>query len=104
MENHLKKHQIQKIGVVTSDRMDKTRLVQVIRIKTHPLYQKKMRTRRKFMAHDENNISKMGDFVRIVPTRPLSKWKRWRIIDIVKESGKASKSNDSTEISTDSGR
>jgi len=66
-------------GVVISDKMDKSVIVEVSRTVLHPLYQKYVRKRTRFMAHDETNECKVGDKVRIVESRPLSRRKRWRI-------------------------
>jgi small subunit ribosomal protein S17 len=74
---------IDKVGVVVSDKMNKTRVVMVEFMTQHPKYKKTIRKRRKFMAHDENNITKVGDIVRIVQTRPLSRRKRWKIVEIL---------------------
>jgi len=73
------RHHKERIGIVVSDKMDKTRVVEVTRSVSHPLYKKIIRLRKKFMAHDETNKTKMGDKVAIVESRPLSKRKRWRI-------------------------
>jgi len=70
-------------GVVVSDAMDKTVVVRVDVIKQHPKYKKMMRRSIRLHAHDENNQAKMGDTVRVVETRPLSKTKRWRVAEIV---------------------
>jgi len=74
---------IEKTGVVVSDKMDKTRVVMVEFLKQHPYYKKTIRKRRKFMVHDENNISKIGDIVKFIQTRPLSKNKRWKLLEIL---------------------
>ncbi|MGI6621102.1 MAG: 30S ribosomal protein S17 [Bacillota bacterium] len=74
------------IGVVVSDKMDKTRVVAIESWKVHPLYKKRHRSTRKVMAHDEHNISAMGDKVRLAETRPLSRRKRWRLSEIVEKS------------------
>jgi small subunit ribosomal protein S17 len=66
-------------GVVISDKMDKSVIVEVSRTVMHPLYQKYVRKRTRFMAHDETNALKIGDRVRIVESRPLSRRKRWRV-------------------------
>jgi len=79
------KDRIEKIGVVASDKMDKTRVIYVESKSPHPLYRKIIKKRRKFYAHDENNMTKAGDVVRIVQTRPLSKLKRWRIVEIIEK-------------------
>ena len=70
-------------GVVVSDKMDKTVLVRVDRKVTHPLYRKTVRRSSKFAAHDEQNEAHVGDTVRVVETRPISKSKRWRVVEIV---------------------
>ena len=67
-------------GVVTSDKMQKTRVVEVARIKTHPKYQKQIRMKTKFKAHEEKNEYKTGDTVTIGESRPLSRTKRWVIL------------------------
>ncbi len=73
-------------GRVVSDKMDKTRVVAVQRITRHPLYGKTIRQTKKFKFHDEANESRVGDIVKIVETRPLSKDKRWRLLEIVQRS------------------
>jgi small subunit ribosomal protein S17 len=70
-------------GVVVSDVQDKTIVVRVQRTTTHPLYNKTMRVSKKYHVHDEANDAKVGDTVRIVETRPLSKLKRWRLDEVV---------------------
>jgi small subunit ribosomal protein S17 len=70
-------------GVVVSDAMDKTIVVKVDTIRAHPRYKKVIRRSTKFHAHDEANTAKIGDVVRIVETRPLSKTKNWRLAEIV---------------------
>lgn len=72
-----------RIGVVTSDKMDKTVVVSVETLIEHPLYKKRIKQTKKFKAHDEQNQCKMGDKVRIMETRPLSKDKRWRVVEII---------------------
>ena len=72
-------------GVVVSDVNDKTIVVQIRERKAHPIYKKMMTTTKKFHAHDENNEAHIGDTVRIMETRPLSKMKRWRLLDIVEK-------------------
>ena len=74
-----------RIGVVVSDKMDKT-IVVVIKTKVrHPLYGKMVNRTRKFKAHDENNECGIGDTVKIMETRPISKDKRWRLVEIVEK-------------------
>ena len=70
-------------GVVVSSAMDKTIVVKVDVIKSHPKYKKVVRRSVKFHAHDEQNSANVGDLVRIVETRPLSKTKNWRLAEIV---------------------
>lgn len=72
-------------GVVVSATNDKTIVVQVEQRKPHPVYKKMMTSTKKFHAHDENNEAGVGDTVRIMETRPLSKMKRWRLIEIVEK-------------------
>ena len=71
-------------GIVVSDKMDKTRVVQVKWVTKHAKYQKVVRSASKYKAHDEKNEAKEGDVVRIMETRPLSKDKRWVIMGVVK--------------------
>ena len=73
------------VGRVTSDKMDKTVVVAVDRTKRHPRYRKVVRTTKKYMAHDEENKCEVGDMVRIVETRPISKNKRWVVQEIVRQ-------------------
>jgi len=70
-------------GVVVSDKMDKTVVVLVNRLIKHPVYKKYIRRRAKFMAHDEQNSARMGDTVEIIESRPLSRFKRWRLTRIL---------------------
>jgi small subunit ribosomal protein S17 len=71
------------IGKVVSDKMDKTIVVAVETYKKHELYHKRIKYTKKFKAHDENNQAKIGDIVKIMETRPLSKDKRFRLVEIV---------------------
>jgi len=73
----------QKTGVVVSNKMEKTIAVQVERRLMHPIYGKFVKRSKKFFAHDEENTCKVGDLVRIMETRPLSKNKRWRLVEII---------------------
>mgnify|MGYP001079086583 CR=1 FL=1 len=73
------------IGVVVSDRMQKTIIVRVERREPHPLYKKPVRKFSKFAAHDERQEARVGDVVRIMETRPLSRTKRWRLVEIVQK-------------------
>jgi small subunit ribosomal protein S17 len=79
MENNRKT----RVGLVIGDTMDKTVIVAVDTPRRHPLYKKTIRRVVKYYAHDETKISKKGDTVKIEETRPLSKLKRWRVIEIV---------------------
>ncbi|MFH0935900.1 MAG: 30S ribosomal protein S17 [Candidatus Omnitrophota bacterium] len=72
-------------GMVISDKMQKTIIVRVMRMSKHPKYAKIMKKYSKFKAHDQNNTAKIGDTVRIIETRPLSKDKRYRLAAIVKK-------------------
>ena len=72
-------------GRVVSDKMDKTVVVQIVDRKGHPLYKKVVRHRVRFKAHDEGNECKLGDLVRIMETRPLSRDKRWRVVEVVEK-------------------
>ncbi len=74
-----------RIGIVVSDKMDKTVVVKVESRVRHPLFGKIIRTGKKFKAHDEENQAKQGDKVLIAETRPLSKDKRWRVVEILEK-------------------
>jgi small subunit ribosomal protein S17 len=80
--SHFGKRKVRE-GLVVSDKTDKTVVVAVETRKVHPLYKKAMRVTKKYKAHDENNACTIGDKVKIVETRPLSKEKRWRITEII---------------------
>ncbi|GAB4244654.1 MAG: 30S ribosomal protein S17 [Acidobacteriota bacterium] len=75
----------EKVGRVVSNAMDKSVVVAVDRLVMHPLYKKTIRRTSKFMAHDENNECGVGDKVRIQETRPLSKRKRWIVVEIIEK-------------------
>jgi small subunit ribosomal protein S17 len=72
-----------KIGIVTSNKMNKTVVVAVERLVQHPMYQRAFKKTSTFMAHDEENRCQIGDRVRIVESRPLSKQKHWRVTEII---------------------
>ena len=72
-----------RVGLVVSDKMEKTVVVAIERRVPHPVYGKMVTRTKKFQAHDEENSAKVGDRVRIVETRPLSKHKRWRVVEIL---------------------
>ncbi|MBE0450001.1 MAG: 30S ribosomal protein S17 [Clostridia bacterium] len=74
-----------RVGYVTSDKMDKTIAVTVEEFIRHPLYGKRVKRTKKFKAHDEENTCGIGDKVRIMETRPLSKDKRWRLIEVLEK-------------------
>ena len=72
-----------RVGTVVSDKMEKTVVVSIERRVQHPVYGKMVRRTKRLKAHDENNDAKTGDTVRIMETRPMSKDKRWRVVEIV---------------------
>ena len=82
MERNLRKT---RVGLVTSDKMDKTIVVSVADNVKHPLYNKIVKRTYKLKAHDENNECRIGDRVKVMETRPLSKDKRWRLVEIVEK-------------------
>jgi small subunit ribosomal protein S17 len=75
-----------RIGRVVSNKMDKTIVVSVETFERHPLYGKRVKTSKRFKAHDENNTCREGDIVKIMETRPLSRDKRWRLVEVIEES------------------
>ncbi|MEJ5317340.1 30S ribosomal protein S17 [Tenuifilum osseticum] len=75
----------ERIGVVVSNKMQKSIVVAVKRKVKHPIYGKFVNKTTKFYAHDENNVCEVGDLVRIMETRPLSKLKRWRLVEIIEK-------------------
>ncbi len=86
MENQMvqtKKGKREFVGIVTSDKMDKTIVVSIVSKTLHPLYKKYVTRTKKVKAHDENNEAKMGDRVRVVECRPVSKEKCWKLAEIV---------------------
>ena len=72
-----------KVGRVTSDKMDRTVVVSVERLRRHPVYKRVVRLSSKFKAHDEENAARVGDTVRIEESRPLSREKRWRVVEVI---------------------
>ena len=72
-----------KVGRVVSDKMDKTVVVSVERLRRHPVYKRVVRLSSKFKAHDEENTARVGDTVRIEESRPLSREKRWTVVEVV---------------------
>jgi len=83
METQEQKRKTTKVGVVVGKKMTKTVTVLVERQLRHPLYKKVVKKRKTFLVHDEHEKCKVGDMVRIVETRPISKRKRWRVLEIV---------------------
>ncbi len=86
MEKVKKENRKERIGIVVSNKMNKSVVVRVNYQKMDPLYKKYVKKASKFMAHDENNQCSIGDKVRIVETRPLSKNKHWRVVEIIEKS------------------
>ena len=83
--SNLGNHKV-RTGTVISNKMDKTATVLVERLTKHPLYHRVIKRSKKFLAHDESNECQIGDKVRIMETRPLSKRKRWRVVEIIEKS------------------
>ena len=77
-------HPREREGVVVSDKMNKTVVVEVLRVSPHPVYKKIVKKKIRYKAHSENNKAKTGDRVRIAETRPISKEKRWKVIEVFK--------------------
>jgi small subunit ribosomal protein S17 len=84
-ETELRGRRKTRVGTVVSDKMQKTVVVSVERRYAHPLYGKQVTRSKKYHAHDEDGTASMGDVVRIVETRPLSRTKRWRVAEIVEK-------------------
>lgn len=80
-------HKNEKVGEVVSAKMKKTIVVQVVRRVPHPVYKRIVTSRKKFYAHDEEGSARVGDVVRIVECRPLSRLKRWRLGEILRRQG-----------------
>lgn len=72
------------VGVVVSNAMDKTIVVAIEKLRPHPLYGRRMKRTKKYKVHDEENTARVGDRVRIMETRPLSKTKRWRLAEVLR--------------------
>ncbi|MBN1434534.1 30S ribosomal protein S17 [Candidatus Fermentibacterales bacterium] len=83
-ESRARNRQVLK-GTVVSTAMDRTAVVEVQTVSAHPVYRKRHRTSRKYYVHDEENMCNVGDLVRIAETRPLSKTKRWRLLEVVEK-------------------
>ncbi|WP_048810095.1 30S ribosomal protein S17 [Candidatus Methylacidiphilum infernorum] len=93
----------EKIGTVVSTKMAKTAVVMVSRHKAHPKYKKIIIVRKKFYAHDEGEIAKEGDTVKIQECRPLSRLKRWKVIEVLKTSNREGKNASGTQLVGSSG-
>ncbi len=83
MDKHRSGNRKLRTGTVTSDRMDKTVAVEIVRVYQHPFYKKIVRRTTKILAHDEQNICRVGDLVQIVEVRPISRRKRWSVRQVV---------------------
>jgi len=83
METTVRNRRKERIGLVVSDKMEKTITVAIKRQVKHPIYGKFVKKTTKLMAHDDTNAARQGDTVRIMETRPLSKNKRWRLVEII---------------------
>ena len=77
------RHQKEQVGIVLSNKMERSTVVEVTRLIPHPIYRKVVRRRKKYVAHDEKKVCKVGDKVRIRATRPISKTKCWRVVEIL---------------------
>jgi small subunit ribosomal protein S17 len=84
MENQVRDHRKTRVGTVVSNKMEKTIVVVVERRVLHPVYKKYVKSRSRYMAHDQANTARIGDHVMIVLTRPLSKCKCWRLKEIIR--------------------
>ena len=80
------RHRKERVGVVLSNKMEKTAVVQVTRLVQHPLFHKVVRLRKKYAVHDEKKMVKIGDKVRIREGKPISKTKRWRVVEVLTSS------------------
>lgn len=86
MSNSTPRHKRKtRVGVVVSDKMDKTITVRVTRVMHHPMYDKVLKRHKVFKVHDEKEAANVGDTVKIVETRPISKTKRWRLVEVIKK-------------------
>ncbi len=80
------RHRKERVGIVLSNKMQNTAIVQVTRLMQHPIFKKVIRRRKKYAVHDGKKIAKVGDKVRIVETKPLSKSKRWQLAEVITSS------------------
>jgi small subunit ribosomal protein S17 len=94
----MREHKKLMIGRVVSDKMEKTVVVSVQKLRRHRLYQRTMRQTRKYMAHDEQNECRLGDLVRIQESRPISRHKHWRIIEVIERAAQRGKAVDIPEV------
>lgn len=98
----MEKNRKTRIGKITANKMSKTVVVQVENLRRHPLYHKVVRHSARFKAHDENNACNVGDTVKIVETRPLSKDKRWRVVEIIQKANVIGPKEDLTQVNQES--
>ena len=98
MDAKVQKRKTTKVGIVIGKKMTKTVTVLVERQVRHPLYKKTIRRRKTFLVHDEADTCKVGDVVRIVETRPISKRKTWRVLEIVGLSSRGSETVENGEV------
>lgn len=88
MSEKIKRHKRkEKTGIIVSDKMNKTRIVQIISVAKHRKYSRSIIKKIKFKVHDEQNQAKLGDKVKIMETRPISKDKRWRLVQVLEKAG-----------------
>jgi len=92
-----KSRKTEKVGEVVSTKMAKTIVVEVTRRVSHPFYKRVVTRRKKFYAHDEEGLARLGDTVRIVESRPLSRLKKWRLVEIVRRAAQVSVEPESLE-------
>lgn len=85
MENKARTSRKTRVGRVVGNKMNKTAIVRVDRLVQHPLFKRTVRRQTKFHIHDENNELAVGDLVRIMETRPISKTKRWRLVEVIEK-------------------
>ena len=93
----------QKIGQVVSTKMTKTIVVEVLRRVSHPFYKRVVTRRKKFYAHDEENSARLGDTVRIVESRPISRLKRWRLDEIMRRAAQVSVQPENIDVPASAG-
>lgn len=77
------RHPKEQVGIVLSSKMDKTAVVQITRLVQHPAYKKVIRVRKRYPVHDAKKLAKVGDKVRIAETKPISKSKRWKLVEVI---------------------